>query len=96
MSLFLIESMLTVLSGCVIGIMVSVPLIIYLNRNPIRIGGETARAYERFGFEAIFPTSTEPSNFIYQGIIVMIIGMALSMYSLYKVVRLDPVKAMRK
>lgn len=96
MFLFFIESMLTVLSGCVIGILVSVPLIIYLNRNPIRIGGETARAYERFGFEAIFPTSTEPSNFIYQGIIVMIIGMALSMYSLYKVVRVDPVKAMRK
>jgi ABC-type lipoprotein release transport system permease subunit len=96
MTLLFIESMLTVLSGCIIGIMVSIPLIFYLNKNPIRIGGETARAYERFGFEAIFPTSTDSSNFIYQGIVVLIIGMALSLYPLYKVIRLSPLESMRK
>lgn len=94
--LFLTESIITVLVGCVTGIMVSIPLIFHLNRNPIRIGGETAKAYERFGFEAVFPTSTAASNFIYQGIIVLIIGLVLSLYSLYKVIRLNPVVAMKK
>ena len=96
MLLFLAESIMTVLIGCVTGILVSVPLIFYLNKNPIRIGGETAKAYERFGFEAVFPTSIDASNFIYQGTIVLIIGLVLSFYSLYKVIRLKPVIAMKK
>jgi len=96
MLLLFIESILTVLSGCVIGVIVSIPLIFYLNRNPIRIGGETARAYEQFGFEAIFPTSTDASNFVYQGAIVLSIGILLSLYPLYRVIRLNPVTAMKK
>jgi ABC-type antimicrobial peptide transport system permease subunit len=94
--LFIIESVLTVLVGCLAGILASVPLIYYLNRNPIRIGGETAKAYERFGFEAIFPTSTSNSIFIYQATIVLMIGLALSLYPVIKVLRLNPVTAMRK
>jgi len=96
MILLFIESILTVLAGCVGGIMVSIPLVFYLNKNPIRIGGETAKAYERFGFEAVFPTSTDASIFIYQGIVVLIIGILLSSYPLYKVIRLNPVTAMKK
>ena len=96
MFLLLTESIVTVLVGCFTGIMVSIPLIFYLNRNPIRIGGETAKAYERFGFEAVFPTSTAASNFIYQGVIVLIIGLVLSLYPIYKVIRLNPVAAMKK
>lgn len=94
--LFVTESLITVVAGCIAGIAISVPLIFYLNKNPIRIGGETAKAYERFGFEAVFPTSTDVSNFINQGIIVLIIGLVLSSYSLYKVIRLNPVMAMKK
>jgi len=96
MILLFIESILTVLAGCVGGIMVSIPLVFYLNKNPIRIGGETAKAYERFGFEAVFPTSTDASIFIYQGIVVLMIGILLSSYPLYKVIRLNPVTAMKK
>lgn len=96
MILLFIESILTVLAGCIGGIMVSIPLVFYLNKNPIRIGGETAKAYERFGFEAVFPTSTDASIFIYQGIVVLIIGILLSIYPLYKVIRLNPVTAMKK
>ena len=96
MILLFIESIVTVLAGCVGGIMVSIPLVFYLNKNPIRIGGETAKAYERFGFEAVFPTSTDASIFIYQGIVVLIIGILLSSYPLYKVIRLNPVTAMKK
>lgn len=94
--LFIVESVLTVFIGCIAGIAASIPLIFYLNRHPIRIGGDTAKAYERFGFEAIFPTSTESSIFIYQAIIVLIIGLALSLYPVMKVWRLQPVTAMKK
>ncbi len=92
----LTESVLTVLSGCLLGIMASIPLVYFFNRNPLKMGGETAKAYERFGFEAVFPTSTDASNFIYQGMVVLIIGLALSLYPMYKIIRLNPVTAMKR
>jgi ABC-type lipoprotein release transport system permease subunit len=95
-ALLTIESIFTVLCGCILGIILSIPLVFYLNVHPLRIGGETAKAYERFGFEAVFPASTAAFNFIYQGIIVLIIGLVLSLYPMYKAFRLNPVKAMKK
>jgi len=96
MLLLFIESVLTVLSGCLLGIMASIPLVYYFSRYPLRIGGETAKAYERFGFEPIFPTSTDASGFIRQGMIVLIIGLILSIYPMYKAMRINPVSAMKK
>jgi len=94
--LLLIECVLTVITGCAIGILAAIPLVYYLKVHPLKIGGETGKAYERFGFEAIFPASTDASNFINQGIIVLVIGLILSLYPVYKVIRLDPVRAMKK
>jgi ABC-type lipoprotein release transport system permease subunit len=94
--LLTLESVFTVITGCILGIMASIPIVYYLNRHPIKMGGETAKAYESFGFEAIFPTSTDASNFIHQGLTVLIIGLLLSMYPVYKVIRLDPVTAMKR
>ena len=96
MSLFLLESLFTVLGGCFFGIIVSIPLVYYLNRHPLKMGGEAARIFGRFGFEAVFPTSTAASNFINQGLIVLAIGLLLSLYPIYKVFRLNPVKAMKR
>lgn len=94
--LIMLESIFTVVTGCILGIMVSVPVVYYLNRHPLRMGGETARAYEKFGFEAIFPTSTDASNFITQGLIVMTVGLILSLYPIYKIIMLNPVTAMKR
>lgn len=94
--LMLIESVFTVLAGCIMGLITAVPLVYYLNRYPVKMGGETARAYERFGFEAVFPTSTDATNFIYQGLVVLIIGLILSLYPMYKIIRLNPVTAMKR
>jgi len=94
--LIFMESILTVLAGCFLGILASIPIVYYLHAYPIRIAGKAAEAYERFGFEPIFPTSLHPNNFISQGIIVCIIGFCLSLYPVYRVLRLNPVEAMRR
>lgn len=95
-ALLLAEMVFTVLTGCVLGLLCSVPLVYYLKSHPIRIGGEMARSYERFGFEAIFPTSTDASIFWSQGTIVLLIGLLLSLYPVGKVMRMEVVGAMRK
>ncbi|HJV21034.1 MAG TPA: FtsX-like permease family protein [Sediminibacterium sp.] len=94
--LLLLESVMTVLLGCIAGIASSIPVVYYFNRYPIRITGDMAKAYEQFGFEAIFPTSLSPSNFISQGFIVLLIGLTLSLYPVYTVWKLNPVEAMKK
>ena len=93
--LFVAELVLTTLIGCIAGILASVPLIYFFHRHPLRIGGDTAKAYERFGFEAVFPTSTESSIFIYQALAVLTIGLLLSLYPVLKVIQLKPVAAMK-
>lgn len=94
--MLVIESIISVVAGCLGGILVSIPLVIYFNQHPIRMGGEAAKAYERFGFEAIFPTSTAPANFITQGLIVLCIALVLSLYPVVKIIRLNAVTAMKK
>jgi ABC-type lipoprotein release transport system permease subunit len=96
MILLMIESVFTVLTGCVLGILASIPLIYYLSIHPLKMGGETAKAYERFGFEAVFPTSMDAANFINQGITVLILALIISLYPVYKIIKMDPVSAMKK
>jgi len=94
--LLLLESVFTVLLGCFLGILASIPIVYYFNANPIRIGGDVAKAYERFGFEAIFPTSLNSIHFVHQGLIVLLIGLILSLYPVYQVIQLNPVTSMKK
>lgn len=92
----LIESVLNVFIGCIAGILVSIPLMYSLKVNPIRFGGNIAEIYEQFGFEPIFPASTDFWIFATQGIIVLVLGCMLSLYPIIKVLHMDPVTAMKK
>jgi len=94
--LLVTESVLTVMGGCIIGIAMSIPVVYYFKVNPIRLSGELAETYERFGFEAVLPASTEAEHFIQQGFIVLCIGLALAIYPVWKVIALDPVAAMKR
>jgi putative ABC transport system permease protein len=94
--LMVMESVLTVLTGSLLGIGVSVPIVYYLYVYPIRFTGEFAEVYSQFGFEPIFPSSTDAENFVVQGVIVLSLGLLLSLYPVFKIVRLRPVAAMKK
>lgn len=94
--LVMIESLIIVMVGCVLGLVSSIPLIYYLSIHPLTMGGATAKAYEEFGFEAIFPTSTNSSIFFEQGITVCIIGLILSLYPVIRIIRLNPVDALKR
>lgn len=90
------ESVLTVMGGCLIGMVLSFPLVYYLKIHPIRFKGELGETWERFGFEAVLPTSTEADNFLWQGLIVLCIGLVLSIYPVWKVLKLNPVLSMKR
>jgi ABC-type lipoprotein release transport system permease subunit len=94
--LLVLESVLTVMGGCLIGISLSIPLVHYLKIHPIRFSGDMGSSWERWGFEPVLPASTEAEHFVSQAIIVLCIGLALSVYPIWKVVKLDPVSTMKR
>ena len=94
--LLMIESVFTVFTGCLIGVLFSIPLIYYLKIHPIKFQGDIASAYEQFGFEAIFPASTDFMIFLNQTLIVLLIGLILSLYPVFKIIRLDPITSMKR
>lgn len=94
--LLFFESIITLLSGCFLGLIASIPIVYYLQKHPIRFSGNFAETYEKFGFEAIFPTTIETEIFVSQAVIVFLIGLVLSQYPVYKIIRLSPVNAMRR
>lgn len=94
--LLVLESVLTVMGGCLIGISLSIPVVHYLKIHPIRFTGELGSSWERWGFEPVLPASTEAEHFVSQGIIVLCIGLALSIYPVWKVLKLDPVSSMKR
>jgi ABC-type lipoprotein release transport system permease subunit len=96
MVVMVIESVLSVVTGCLLGLLISIPVVYYFRKFPIRIGGDTAKAYERFGFEAIFPTSVDLHIFLDQGLTVLLIGLFLSLYPVYKIIRLNAGKALKR
>ena len=58
------ETLLITVWGVVLGILLSMPFVIYFKEKPIRFGGELAKAYVQFGFEPIFPTDLNPNIFL--------------------------------
>lgn len=83
------------LIGCLSGILVSLPVVFYFNRNPIELTGSMAEAYEKFGVQALLPASTDISIFIQQALVVFLMITILSIYPMFKLARLKPVEAMR-
>jgi len=81
--------------GVVVGVIISFPILLYLFYNPIPITGEMAESFEIFGVEPIVPFSVEPSIFINQSLIVMLICFIAVMYPIIAINRFNILKAMR-
>jgi putative ABC transport system permease protein len=89
------ETILITMLGVFFGICISLPFVMYFHRYPIRFVGETARAYEQFGFEALMPTAIHPPIFLTQSLIVMAMALVIGLYPLWHVRTIDPVQAMK-
>lgn len=82
--------------GVLMGIGISLPFLTYYHHNPIYFSGESAEAIEKFGVEAAYFFSLQPSLFYNQAWAIFIMALILGFYPLYVIWRLKPVKAMRE
>ena len=93
-----LEIVLLGLLGALAGMVFAFPLVYYFYKNPVdfgKISEEMKAAYEKFGFEPIFPAALDFSVFWWQAILVFVITSILAIYPMLKIRKLKPVEAMR-
>jgi len=90
-----LEIVMLAIMGVLVGALAASPFLTYLYLNPIRVGGDMAKAYEKMGMEPILPFSLAPSLFLDQAITVMAMTILMAIYPLWMVGKLNVVKALR-
>ena len=90
-----LEVMLLAVIGIALGTLASLPILHYLDRNPIRLTGDVAEIYASYGFEPIMPVLITPEIFLSQVRIVGFIALLVSLYPTIKLLRFSVMKAIR-
>ena len=84
-----LETLFISIIGVFGGFLVSFPILYYLYHNPVYLKGDAAETMLEFGVEPILPISLAPELFQGQMIIVFLITMLISLYPLFKILRLN-------
>lgn len=82
--------------GALAGLSVAIPVIYYLNRNPIQFTGELAEMSLKFGVEPILPFSADVGIFFAQTLVVFIVALFSAIYPINYIRKLQLIKAMRQ
>lgn len=90
-----LETLMICCIGIIAGTLASIPVLQYFTIHPIRLSGELGAAYQNYGFEPIIPVSMKPAVFISQARIVFLITFIISIYPIYKILRLNLMTALR-
>lgn len=92
----ILETIIMAVAGVIAGLIVAFPFVLYFNIYPINLGGQMQEVVERFGFEALIPTSLDPRIALTHSGIIFFIVLIVNMYTVIKIKRLNPITAMRK
>ena len=93
-----LESVMVGLIGVTLGLSLAIPLVYYWHVNPLNLsfmGEQATAAFENFGMEPVIPTAFTSSIFLWQAGLIFVITALLSLYPLFNIMKLEPVKAMR-
>ena len=93
-----LETIMVAMLGAVVGILMSIPIVYYLNINPIpaaAMGTEAAEAFEKFGISGDLPTAFDMPTFFTQALIIFLITSLLAIYPWTTIMKLKPMEAMR-
>ena len=91
----LLEMLILGLIGIFTSIMASLPLIMFLNRHPILMTGESAQIYESYGIEPLISFGLERGFFIGQSTIVLVIFLISIVYPIISTIKIKEAQALR-
>jgi ABC-type lipoprotein release transport system permease subunit len=81
--------------GVLAGIVASLPVLLVLHKNPVRLTGDMAQVMEDMGFEAIVPLAWIDMYVLWQGLIVALMVILSCLYPLRKVFKLKEIDALK-
>ena len=90
-----LENLMLTLGGAIVGMALVKPVQFYFKYNPIDLSGQMKEAIEQFDFEPKLYTTTSFIINLNHGAIVFVIGVLVSLYAVWKIMKLEPVKSMR-
>jgi len=90
-----IETIILSLAGVIIGIILSYPIMLWKHYDPLVIPGEKAEMLENFGFSPEVPFYIQPDLPLMHASLIFFIAVAISVYPIYIIKKLHPIKAMR-
>ncbi len=91
----LIEMIFIGIIGTILGIIGSLPIIIYYYINPIRLTGEYEKMMEAYGIEPVMPMALNWEIFLNQFIIVLILVFLAIAYPLISISKINVIKGLR-
>ncbi len=83
------------LGGALIGILLAVPIVLYFQEFPIRLGGEFGEAFKDYGFEPLWPAVFDWSIILNQTMIVFAISLIVGIYPIWHVYRFKEIGKIR-
>lgn len=92
----LMETIIIGLLGVLAGMAAGFPIMYYFYVNPIKLTGELAEVMIDMNFEPVLSFSIVPGIFIYQAVTIFFIALAVGIYPIKKVFRLEMVSAARQ
>jgi len=92
----LYETLLMNLTGILIGLIISFPLIIYFHYHPIVMTGEEAKSLDKFGMEPVLPTMISLKLIFNQVLTVIIITVVAAIYPLLSILWMNVIKGLRR
>ena len=90
-----LETFFLALTGVIMGLAITTPILVWFYYNPIPLTGEIAFTMEEMGFEPIIPFSLAPELFIGQIVIVLCLLALCATYPLIRIGRLRIMQAMK-
>ncbi|WNJ18601.1 FtsX-like permease family protein [Pontibacter sp. G13] len=92
----IIETLCVAVLGALIGCALAFPVVWYFQVNPVYMGAEMAEVYADFGLEPYLPAEVDFNIFWSQVKVILTLTLLVSIYPFASLIKLDPVKAMRK
>jgi putative ABC transport system permease protein len=88
-----IEMVLMSVVGVILGMVCIYPLVLYYHIHPIKLTGDMGKSTELYNIEPVIQMSTNISNFIIQGYVVLLIAVLLSLYAIFKIHKIKVIEA---
>jgi len=89
----MMEMVLMSVAGTILGAVCIYPVVLYYHLHPIKLSGDMAKSTELYNIEPVIQTSTDISNFVIQGYVVLMIAIILSLYAIYKIYKIKVIEA---